>query len=453
MMDLQVEALWRPGHTYKEVLSSRIDPETAFDEIATCTLRLSANSRLMTKVVDEQQKPHDGPRVSAFRLAEWLLWHWWRIRWEPSRSQTESLSWQQAHETVSIGGGWLWPRITFDSDGINVAISSAGSEATVTEPVSFLGEDDEQFVPAPAFEEGVDSFVQTVISHLATNKLASNPVSRMWDELQEERNDSDLTTYRRFEALLGSNPDEGDEDVINRLTKERSILGEQAANEVAASTPLTQGPAVTAKDLRSMARQTGFDISDRNSVSSPMTDNTMTLMESDYPGPLVPWQVGQNAAKALRRSEGLGNRPINDRSLCEMCGLPDGAFSRSSPVKPPMAYTLSGKTGKRIVFRARVTNGRRFDAARLLGDKLLVRNDESLQPATLSHTFRQKMQRAFAAEFLCPFDALLENLDGDHSEDAIEAAAKKFRVSPRLVANRLEDSGILGPRGTRFAPR
>ena len=176
-------------------------------------------------------------------------------------------------------------------------------------------------------------------------------------------------------------------------------------------------------------------------------------MESDYPGPLIPWQVGQNAAKALRRSEGLGDRPINDRLLCEMCGLPDGVFSRSSPVKPPMAYTLSSKTGKRMVFRARVTNGRRFDAARLLGDKLLVRNDESLQPATLSHTFRQKMQRAFAAELLCPFDALLENLDGDHSDDSIEEAANRFRVSPRLVANRLEDSDLLPSPGTRFAPR
>ena len=452
MMELKIEPLWRPRHTYEKFLSSRIRSENAFDETATCTLRLSANNHLMTKVVDEQQQPHDGPRVSAFRLAEWLLWHWWRIRWEPSGSQADSLSWEQAHQTASIGSGWLWPRITFDSDGRNVAVSSAASEATVTEPVSFLGEDAEHFVPAPAFERGVDSFVQEVISHLATNRLAHNSVSKMWDELQEERNDADLATYRRIEALLGCNPDEGDEGVIKQLVQDGSILGEQAANEVAASAQLTQGTTVTAESLVRMARETGYDISDRNGVSSPMTD-TMSSMESDRPGPLVPWQVGQNAARALRRSEGLGDRPISDRLLSEMCGLPDGVFSRSSPVKPPMAYTLSTKTGRRIVFRARVSNGRRFDAARLLGDKLLVRNDESLQPATWSHTFRQKMQRAFAAELLCPFDALLDKLDGDHSDDSIEEAAKKFRVSPRLVANRLEDSGMLGSRGTRFAPR
>ena len=452
IMDLKIEAIWRPLHTYRNNLSSHIHPETAFDEIATCTLRLSANDRLMTKVVDEQQEPHDGPRVSAFRLAEWLLWNWWRIRWEPSRSEADCLSWQQAHETASIGGGWLWPRITFDSDGQNVAITSSGSDATVTEPVSFLGEDDEQFVSAPAFEQGVDSFVREVISQLATNKLAPNSVSRMWDELQDERSDSDLSTYRCFEALLGRNPDEGDEGIIHQLTEDRSIVGEQAANEVAANVPLTQGTAVTADSLLSVARRTGFDISDRNGVSSPMTDNTMTLMESDYPGPLVPWQVGQNAAKSLRRSEGLGDRPITDRLLCEMCGLSDGVFARSSPVKPPMAYTVSTKRGSRIVFRARVSTGRRFDAARLLGDKLLVRNGEALQPATRTHTFRQKMQRAFAAELLCPFDALLDRLDGDHSDDSIEEAAKRFRVSPMLVATRLENSGMLDSHRTKFAP-
>ena len=404
----------------------------------------------MTKVVDEQQQPHDGPRVSAFRLAEWLIWNWWRIRWE-SRPEVDSLSWRQAHETASIGGGWLWPRITLDSDGRNVAISSDGSEATVTEPVSFLGADEEQFVSASALEEGVDSFVQDVISQLATNKLASNSVSMMWDELQEERNDAVVATYRRFEALLGCNPDEGDKGTIGQLTEDRAVLGEQAANEVAANAPLTRGAAVTADSLLNVARTTGLDINDGNDVSSTMTENTMTLSESG-PVPRVPWRVGQDAAKSLRRIERLGDGPISDRLLCEMCGVSDRAFAGSSTVKPPMAYTLSTKKRRWIVFRARVSTGRRFDAARLLGDKLLVRNGESLQPATSTRTFRQKMQRAFAAELLCPFDALLDTLDGDHSDDAIEEAAEKFGVSPMLVANRLDTGGMVDAHRTRFAP-
>jgi hypothetical protein len=361
------------------------------------------------------------------------------------------LSWRQAHETASIGGGWLWPRLTFDSDGQTVAVRFSGSEATVTEPVSFVGDEDEQFVSAQSFEQGVDSFVREVISHLRRNQLSPDTVRRMWDELQDERKDPKLTTYRRFEALLGHNPDEADHQVIDQLTKDRAILGKQATNEIAADVPLTTGVAMTADSLLGVARQSGFDIGDSNRGSSPMTDNTMTLMETDQPGPLVPWQIGRNAAKALRRSERLGERPITDRLLCEMCGLPSGAFTKSSTVKPPMAYTLSSRKVQRIVFRARVPTGRRFDAARLLGDKLLVRNGEPLQPATNTRTFRQKMQRAFAAELLCPFDALVARLEGDHSDESIEEAAKKFRVSPMLVATCLENNGMLDMGRTRYA--
>ena len=61
------------------------------------------------------------------------------------------------------------------------------------------------------------------------------------------------------------------------------------------------------------------------------------------------------------------------------------------------------------------------------------------------------MQRSFAAELLCPFDALLDRLDGDHSDDAIEEAANRFRVSPMLVARtRLDDSGMLDSHRARF---
>ncbi len=451
IVDLQIDPVWRPSRSCRDDRSPHIDPERAFDEVATCTLRLVVNNRLLTRIVDEQQRPHDGPRVSAFRLAEWFLWNWWRIRWEPSRSRGDSLSWRQAHETASIGGGWLWPRLRFDSDGQTVTIRFAGSEATVTEPVSYVGDEDEQFVSAQNFEQAVDLFLQQVLTHLSGNQLSPNSVARMWDELRDEREDPKLTTYRRFEALLGHNPGEADHQVIDQLTKDRAVLGDQATNEIAADAPLTTGVAMTADNLLGVARQSGFDI--RNDLgSSPMTDNSMTLMETDQPGPLVPWQIGRSAAKALRRSERLGERPITDRLLCEMCGLPSGALTRSSRIKPPMAYTLSTKRGPRIVFRARVPTGRRFDAARLLGDKLMVRNGEPLKPATNTHTFRQKMQRAFAAELLCPFDALVARLDGDHSDESIEEAAGKFRVSPMLVAACLENNGMLDSRGTRFAP-
>jgi len=53
----------------------------------------------------------------------------------------------------------------------------------------------------------------------------------------------------------------------------------------------------------------------------------------------------------------------------------------------------------------------------------------------------QKFQRAFAAEFLCPVSSLVEFLDGDFSESAVEDAASYFTVSEQTVEALLINNG------------
>jgi Zn-dependent peptidase ImmA (M78 family) len=55
------------------------------------------------------------------------------------------------------------------------------------------------------------------------------------------------------------------------------------------------------------------------------------------------------------------------------------------------------------------------------------------------------MQRAFAAEFLCPIEALRAFLDDDVSNEAIEDAGEHFSVSPLAVRSHLALNGILPP--------
>jgi hypothetical protein len=81
----------------------------------------------------------------------------------------------------------------------------------------------------------------------------------------------------------------------------------------------------------------------------------------------------------------------------------------------------------------RLTTGRRFELARILGDQIASGLDEHMIPVTRSHTYRQKLQRAFAAELLCPFEALDAFLDGDYSAQGCEDAAQHFKVSEQAV--------------------
>ena len=69
-----------------------------------------------------------------------------------------------------------------------------------------------------------------------------------------------------------------------------------------------------------------------------------------------------------------------------------------------------------------------------MADRLFRKStSESLLPATRSNTYRQKAQRAFAAEFLAPIRAVEEFLNGDVSEEAQNDAAEYFNVSPITI--------------------
>jgi Zn-dependent peptidase ImmA (M78 family) len=93
--------------------------------------------------------------------------------------------------------------------------------------------------------------------------------------------------------------------------------------------------------------------------------------------------------------------------------------------------------------RSNYPTGRRFELARLLGDQLASGHKEPLALVSGAYTYRQKLQRAFAAELLCPFDALDDFLNGDYSESKQEDAAHHFDVSERVVTRQLVNHGRL----------
>ena len=124
-----------------------------------------------------------------------------------------------------------------------------------------------------------------------------------------------------------------------------------------------------------------------------------------------------------------------------MAELPGNSLRGVPKAKPRMAYTQATASGKRMVLRARIPTGRRVDAAGLLGTSC---SSTTTSPVTRDRQphFRQRVQRAFAVEFLCPIGGLVDRLDGDYSDIAIEEAATEYRVSPWLTATHMENNGI-----------
>ena len=101
---------------------------------------------------------------------------------------------------------------------------------------------------------------------------------------------------------------------------------------------------------------------------------------------------------------------------------------------PNISFSLDqGVSAGKVVLRSRWETGRRFDLARLLGDRIVRAVNGPLFPATRAFTYRQKMQRSFAAELLSPFEAVDQMLAGDYSMENQQDVAEHFQVSELTI--------------------
>lgn len=408
--------------------------QSAEDEATLGELGIHVDQTCLTQAIESKTNNlRDGANLSAYRLAEWLAWHWWRLRWEPARQRRRDVDWSAAHDLACIGGGWLWPNITIKSDGERIHLHARPSRAVHTEPLRYTT-DANKIISAAALEEGIDEFVTSVLSRLEVCRCRDSDLHSIWSELSSERKDEGITLYRRFEAFLSYDPDEADPALIERLIEYGRTVGLDAMSEAAADDHKS------ALGVREAARKFGFDTHPGEGVQCvseiPAVDRS-----------LVPaWKVGVDLAHQLRRQESLGEEPISNARLSELFGIRKQSLTKNEPTRNiSFAFALDDENSRsgHVVLRSAWVQGRRFEISRLLADRLLDDQNELLHPATRTYSYRQKMQRAFAGELLCPVDSLLSFLNDDFSDEKQQDAAEHFDVSPRTVATLLVSNGHL----------
>lgn len=371
-----------------------------------------------------------GPLVSGYHAAEWFAWTWWRILHEPSsRRYTD---WWRAHTMTAIGEGYLWPNITFRTDGVRAAVIARPSINPDAKPFRFisanmwLGSTDQ-------LRDAVSTFLSRISHRLNERGIIGSNFQQILVDLERERSDPALSERRRLEALLGRDPDDAGDEAIDALITDRDVLGPAGIDELAADAIDRAVP--RAADLRAIADAEGIEACREDAVSLSTTDLAAARMHE------VAWRQGRHIAEALRRKQGLGAAPIATPRLASMLGAP-APDDHKAYGNTPLSFVMTGSDAcVRVVLRSKWDTGRRFELARLLGDQLLFGANMPFLPATRAHTFRQKAQRSFAAEFLCPFEAVEDMLRGDYSPEATEEVAEHFNVSTLTVETLLRNHG------------
>jgi hypothetical protein len=362
----------------------------------------------------------DAPLLSAYHLAEWIAWNWWRLRWEP---RSRARDWELTHRLSSIGSGYVWPNVTIFSDGERTTLIAKPTSERDETQFRYIS-DVAAVIPAVEFESEIDRFIDEVLQRLESEGVESTNLETVWKEVSAERRSPEDSRKRKLEALLGKDADEASAQTLDQMVRDGDQLSRAGVDEIAAEHGQS-GSLLTAADIREIARQSGFDGSPRNAVHLER--------RSPSGGELPAWRVGGDAASALRVQLGLGVQPISDASLADIGGVQPKAIQERT-VGPGISFALDESADRsRVVFRSKWRTGRRFELARLLGDRLVSRGAGRFFPATRAYTYRQKLQRSFAAEFLSPFEAVDEMLDGDYSMENQLDVAEHFEVSPLTI--------------------
>lgn len=379
-----------------------------------------------------------GPLVSGYHAAEWFAWNWWRLRWE---GRSSAARWSGAHCMTSIGEGYVWPTVTILSDGLRTALVAEPSTRPDAKPFRYLGSVSAA-LPSTLFEAALDEFIPRITGRLRSQDVAQTNLDRVWQDVLAERAEPEVARRRRLEALLGRDPDEVEDDAIETLLRDAARLGEQAVDEIAAAG--AHRPRIpTAEALKAQGARGG-----RGSLRDAL--RLRPDFRLPYGAKVPAWQVGAAAAKAVRKQERLGAEPIDDSRLTAMAGTGLATVRKRQNNDLDLSFSLDdARDASRIVLRSKWPTGRRFDLARLLGDRLMA-PEGALRPATRAYTYRQKAQRSFAAELLCPFETVEAMMDDDDTIERQQEVAEHFDVSAMAITTLLTNHARLDRVGSNL---
>ena len=393
-------------------------------------LEVRVGNRCLTEgVAHDANDLLPGPNVSGYHIAEWLLWNCWRLRWE-ARPDVPERGWAFSHSLSSIGAGYVWPNIEMSSDGVRASISSSPTIDPTAGLYRYVGAPVVEVVAASAVEDAIRSFAKTVLNLLDGAGVADTNLHQLWRDVERERSDPEAARLRRLEARLGYDPDEIAAANLRATADAVRKFGGDSVEELAADAGW-QGATIlpSVEEVASAAEGTGMDLHLQDAVR----------LHADEDGPVrgpvwgeaAAWRVGVAAAQALRRQDAMDRQPICNKRLAGLAGAPTAVLDETARPSS-LSFVLAAGDRAQVALRSKWETGRRFALARLLGDRLLG-HVEPLSPATRAYTYRQKAQRAFAAELLCPYEAVCDFLGDDRSEERHHDAASHFNVSPLAI--------------------
>ena len=380
------------------------------------------------------KEPDDWLEAPPVPLAFWFIDNWWRIRWEPTPHRNFNADWRLAHHLSSAGAGYHWPNVSIWGEGSRVGIAVHADASNLQGSPKFIARPRLDYLPSSTLEDTIDCFVQDVLEQVGD---ACDGLDAEYRQLQSERTDPAVATWRKLEAMLGFDPDDAPSDLVDGLEALTERYGTEPLEE-AALAHQGEGASEALEHCIEAAK------SSNTLIRAPISIDTDVIGMARSPLQ-PPWLQAVNAAAHLRDRLCVPPGPIRNTRLSEIVGtnVDHLGTRRRSKFDIPYALRLRQETGSKLALRSIWSHTRRFELCRSLGD-IIWSGDDALGPLSAAKSERQKFQRAFAQGFLCPFADLQAYINTDKpGEDDIHAAARHFHVFERLIETTLVNNDVI----------
>ena len=380
-------------------------------------------------------EPDDWLAAPPVPLAFWFIDNWWRIRWEPAPYADLNAEWRLAHHLSSVGAGYHWPNVSIWGEGSRVGFAVHADANNLQPSLKFVAQPRLNYVPSSTVEDAIDRFVGHVLEHVGD---ASDGLDAEYRQLQAERTDPTVATWRKLEAMLGFDPDDAPDGLVDGLETLTERYGSEPLQEAALA---HQGERATEAINNCIEAAESSNVL----ISAPFAFDTLDPIKVGRSSLQPPWRLAVRAANQLHHWLNVPPGPIRNTRLSEIVGTNVDYLGtkRRSTFDIPYALRLRQETGSKLALRSNWSHTRRFELCRSLGDIIWSR-DDAMGPLSAAKSERQKFQRAFAQGFLCPFDDLRAYINTDKpGEDDVHAAARHFHVSERLIETTLVNNQVI----------
>jgi hypothetical protein len=395
-----------------------------------------------TPITELQDRRGKSVRTSVFLpmypLAEWIVHNWWFLQSEierPNDTEQSGHCFDRRHNLRWAREGFALPSLRLvtlgemvDAEWRPIEIPDAGIKFTAA---------GHEHLPGNAVEDCLRRFVDAVVMRLDENNLAETPLQQEWAAIQNA--DAEEQAFCNAAARLGVDPYAVEKPLETDILQAATTIRPEILDDFFSLTTARQLPEQTeqlAEAIHSIAED---------------SDNVDALSElRNQAPPLIvhhnPWAVGYNYASQLRAK--LNGGRWKSTSLDHLAGhlniqLDHCLMTNSNPCGFIDALAGPNKCSRpKFLIEKKRPDSRQFAFCRAIFEHLTSSPGQYSLISRLQLD-RQRMSRAFAAEFLAPHAMLKQDLSGsDVGEDEINELAGEYGVSAFAIKHQIENHNL-----------